>query len=68
VLVQQLFGTLDTLKREGVTILLVEQNVHLALALSDYAYVLADGHIALDEGPAHEVDSMPEVRAAYLGL
>jgi branched-chain amino acid transport system ATP-binding protein len=67
VLVQQLFGTLDTLKREGVTILLVEQNVHLALALSDYAYVLADGHIAL-EGPAHEVDSMPEVRAAYLGL
>jgi branched-chain amino acid transport system ATP-binding protein len=41
--------------------------VHLALALSDYAYVLADGHIAL-EGPAHEVDSMPEVRAAYLGL
>lgn len=67
VLVQQLFGTLDTLKREGVTMLLVEQNVHLALALSDYAYVLADGRVAL-EGPAPEVKNMPEVRAAYLGL
>jgi len=47
--------------------LVVEQNVSLALALSDYAYVLADGRVVLD-GPAHEVDRMPEVRAAYLGL
>ena len=67
VLVQHLFGTLDTLRREGIAILLVEQNVHVALALSDYAYVLADGRIAL-EGPAHEVNSMPEVRAAYLPI
>lgn len=67
VLVQQLFGTLDRLKREGVTILLVEQNVRLALALSDYAYVLANGRVVL-EGPAREIETMPEIRAAYLGL
>lgn len=66
VLVQQLFGTLAMLKREGITILLVEQNLHLALAMSDYTYVLAEGRMVL-EGPAQEVSKMPEVRAAYLG-
>ena len=43
VVVQQLAGTLKALKEAGMTILLVEQNVHLALALSDYAYVIAEG-------------------------
>ena len=43
VVVQQLVGTLKALKAAGVTILLVEQNLHLALALSDYAYVIAEG-------------------------
>ncbi len=67
VLAQQLFLTLKTLKAEGLTIVLVEQNVHLALALSDYAYVVADGRIGL-HGPADEVAGMEEVRTAYLGL
>jgi len=66
-LTQQLFGTLKTLKKQGATILLVEQNVHLALALSDYAYVLAEGRI-FTEGPAKEVAENGEVREAYLGL
>src|SRR5262249_52076541 len=43
VVVQQLAATLRTLKDSGMTILLVEQNVRLALALSDYAYVIAEG-------------------------
>ncbi len=67
VLAQQLFLTLKTLKAEGLTIVLVEQNVHLALALSDYAYVVAEGRIHL-HGPAREVAGMEEVRKAYLGL
>lgn len=66
VIVQQLFGTLAMLKREGVTVLLVEQNVHLALALSDYAYVLAEGRVAL-EGLAQKISKMPAIRSAYLG-
>ena len=57
----------DTFSGGEQQMLVVEQNVRLALALSDYAYVLADGCVVLD-GPAHEVDRMPEVRAAYLGL
>ena len=67
VVVQQLAETLKTLKADGVTVLLVEQNVHLALALSDYAYVIAEGR-PFTEGPAAQVRAMPEIRQAYLGL
>jgi len=67
VVVQQLVGTLKALKAAGVTILLVEQNVHLALALSDYAYVIADGR-PFCEGRCEQVAAMPEIRQAYLGL
>ena len=66
-LAQQLFLTLKKLKQEGITIVLVEQNVHLALALADYAYVMAEGRVRL-EGQAQEVANMDEVRTAYLGL
>ena len=66
-LAQQLFLTLKKLKQEGITIVLVEQNVHLALALADYAYVMAEGRVRL-EGPAQQVENMDEVRSAYLGL
>jgi branched-chain amino acid transport system ATP-binding protein len=50
-----------------MTILLVEQNVQLALALSDYAYVIAEGR-AFTEGSSAEVARKPEIRQAYLGL
>ena len=67
VVVQQLARTLKSLKEAGTTILLVEQNVHLALALSDYAYVIADGH-PFTEGPSREIVAKSEIRQAYLGL
>jgi branched-chain amino acid transport system ATP-binding protein len=55
------------LKEAGLTILLVEQNVHLAMAVSDYAYVIAEGKL-FTEGEPHVLESMPEIRQAYLGL
>jgi branched-chain amino acid transport system ATP-binding protein len=67
VVVQQLVETLKALKSAGVTVLLVEQNLHLALALCDYAYVIAEGRPFL-EGPSSEVAAKPEIRQAYLGL
>jgi branched-chain amino acid transport system ATP-binding protein len=67
VVVQQLVRTLQALKAAGTTILLVEQNVHLALALCDYAYVIAEGRPFCD-GPGAKVAAMPEIRRAYLGL
>jgi len=67
VLTYQLFFTLKKLRQAGLTILLVEQNVHLALAVSDYAYVLAEGRI-FTEGAPRALAAMPEIRRAYLGL
>jgi len=51
----------------GITIVLVEQNVHLALAVSDYTYVLAEGRVPI-EAESQKVAGMDEVRRAYLGL
>lgn len=67
VLTYQLFRTLKKLRLAGLTILLVEQNVHLALAVSDYAYVVAEGRI-FTEGAPGALAAMPEIRRAYLGL
>ncbi len=67
VLAQQLFLTLGALRKQGLTIVLVEQNVHLALALSDSTYVFAEGRVTI-EGESRAVARMDEVRKAYLGL
>jgi branched-chain amino acid transport system ATP-binding protein len=66
-LVLNLFEILQKLKAEGLTILLVEQNIQMALAISDYTYVLADGRVEL-EGPSREVAKNEHVRQAYLGI
>jgi branched-chain amino acid transport system ATP-binding protein len=66
-LVLSLFETLQRLKAEGLTMLLVEQNVHMALAVSDYAYVLAEGKVWM-EGEARALVKREEVRQAYLGI
>jgi branched-chain amino acid transport system ATP-binding protein len=67
VLVLQLFGSLKQLRELGITILLVEQNVQMALAVSDYGYVLSQGRTEM-EGPARELIHNEHVRSAYLGL
>jgi branched-chain amino acid transport system ATP-binding protein len=67
VLVLGLFDSLKALRDTGMTILLVEQNVQMALAISDYAYVLSEGKLEL-EGPPAKLMKDPHVRAAYLGL
>jgi len=67
VLVLDLFESLQKLKAEGITILLVEQNVQMALAVSDYGYVLAEGRNEL-EGPARDLIKNKNIRSAYLGI
>jgi branched-chain amino acid transport system ATP-binding protein len=64
--VEEIFAIIADLRREGRTILLVEQNASAALEVADYAYVLETGRIVL-EGPAAEVAHDPAVVAAYLG-
>jgi branched-chain amino acid transport system ATP-binding protein len=65
-LVSQIFRAVRRIASAGVTILLVEQNTHMALATSHRAYVLRGGEIAL-EGPAIRLAANPEIQAAYLG-
>ena len=65
-LVKEIFRVLLQLRREGTTILLVEQNARAALELSDRAYVLETGRIELS-GASKELISNEEVKKAYLG-
>jgi branched-chain amino acid transport system ATP-binding protein len=67
VLVLDLFESLIDLKREGITMLLVEQNVQMALAVSDYGYVLANGKVDI-HGPSKELAKDDHIREAYLGI
>ncbi len=67
VLTLDLFQSLRKLKREGITILLVEQNVRMALKVGDYAYVLSEGKVDL-HGLCSEVENNEEVRRSYLGI
>lgn len=67
VLVLSLFENLLELKKTGLTMLLVEQNVQMALAVSDYAFVLARGRVDL-EGESRDLAQDEKVRASYLGM
>jgi len=64
--VKEVFRTIESLRQAGVTILLIEQNARAALEVSEYAYVLETGAIAL-EGPARQLVGDPRVVETYLG-
>jgi branched-chain amino acid transport system ATP-binding protein len=66
-LTHDVFRALLELRKRGVTILLVEQNVNATLEITDRAYVLEHGRIAM-EGPSREMKANEHVRSAYLGL
>jgi branched-chain amino acid transport system ATP-binding protein len=66
-LVREVFETIQEINRQGVTILLVEQNVHLALGIASRGYVLETGRIVLS-GSGRELLENPHVQKAYLGL
>ena len=65
-LVKEIFHIIEDVNRDGVTVLLVEQNAKMALEIADRAYVLETGTIKM-EGPADELANNIEVRKAYLG-
>jgi branched-chain amino acid transport system ATP-binding protein len=66
VLVEQIFSTIDSINRQGTTILLVEQNAAMALSIAHRGYVLETGTIVLS-GSAAELAGNADVRRAYLG-
>ncbi len=66
IMVDKIFEIISTISRQGVAILLVEQNARLALGLAHRAYVMESGSVCL-EGPAAELAADERVKAAYLG-
>ena len=66
-LVLQVFKTVERLREENITVLLVEQNVHMSLQVADYAYVIETGKIAM-QGPKEEIESSEKIRKSYLGI
>ncbi len=66
VMTEKIFEVIDGVSKEGMTILLVEQNARLALQAADRAYVMGSGEIIMD-GVAAEMLNDPKVQAAYLG-
>ncbi len=65
-LVKEIFSIIKEINLTGTTILLVEQNAHMALSIANYAYVLETGRITI-EGSAAELAQSEEIRKAYLG-
>jgi branched-chain amino acid transport system ATP-binding protein len=65
-LVKEIASTIRALRKEGATIVLVEQMAAAALRLADHAYVLENGRVKLS-GTGAELARMPEVKRAYLG-
>jgi branched-chain amino acid transport system ATP-binding protein len=67
VIVDEVLEVIETVRDEGVSVLLVEQNAQMALDVSSRAYLLAEGRVVL-EGPAEELATNPEIRTTVLGL
>jgi len=67
VITEEIFAFLTELRKEDITILLVEQNAHMALQVADYAYVLETGSIVL-EGKAADLLQDTKVQESYLGI
>ena len=66
-LAEQILANVAALKTRGLTVLLVEQNAHAALAIADRAYVLETGRVTL-EGPSVALREDQRVKEAYLGI
>lgn len=66
IIVQEIFRIIQDINKEGTTILLVEQNVHMGLAISQQGYILETGNIVLS-GSSKELQTNDEVRRSYMG-
>ncbi len=67
ILVQEVFEVIQQLHQQGLTVFIVEQNVHQTLKIADYCYVMENGRI-VQEGTGKDLESDPKIREAYLGF
>ena len=66
-MVKEVFNVIQELHRQGLTIFLVEQNVHQTLKVADYCYVMENGRI-VGEGTGKQLEADESIREAYLGF
>ena len=66
IVVRGIFEIIREINRQGITVLLIEQNANMALKVADWAYVMQTGSILM-QGPGAELAANEEVKAAYLG-
>jgi branched-chain amino acid transport system ATP-binding protein len=67
ILVQEVFDVIQQLHSQGLTVFIVEQNVHQTLKIADYCYVMENGRI-VREGSGQDLEADPKIREAYLGF
>jgi len=67
ILVREIFDVIKKIRKEGTTVLIVEQNVKQTLAIADRAYVLEHGKVSM-QGTGSGLLNDPHVKAAYLGM
>lgn len=65
--VETIASVISTVRRDGVDVILVEQNAEVALAIADYGYVLEEGHVVM-QGDTAELARNEDVKRAYLGI
>ncbi|RYX89422.1 MAG: ABC transporter ATP-binding protein [Comamonadaceae bacterium] len=65
--VETIAGVIATVRKDGVDVILVEQNAEVALAIADYGYVLEEGHVVM-QGDAADLARNEDVKRAYLGI
>ena len=67
IIVNRVFQIVETIRKKGISVLIVEQNVRHSLEVADRAYVIQNGKIVLS-GDANDLLETPEIKSAYLGL
>lgn len=66
IIIKDIFEIIKTVNKEGITVLLIEQNANMALSVADYAYVLETGEVQM-EGTGAEIAANESVKELYLG-
>lgn len=66
-LVKEIFGMIETINQAGITVLLVEQNAHMAFQVADYVYIMENGRFVM-KGSAEELEKDEDVQEFYLGV
>lgn len=67
ILVKEIFSIIETINKEGITILLVEQNANMAFQVADEVYIMENGRFVM-KGPAEELKDDEDVKEFYLGI